>query len=68
MEVTGVVTQGSQATSSFVTSYKVQYSVNGINYYTLQENGADKVIVVGRCVAPLQIFDEYTFDCSFTLI
>lgn len=42
-EVTGVVTQGSENSDSYVTSYKVQYSNNLKSFYTIQENGVDKV-------------------------
>lgn len=42
-EVTGVVTQGSQGSNHFVTSYKVQYSNNGQSFYTVKENGVEKV-------------------------
>lgn len=42
-EVTGVAIQGSSASGHSVTSFKVQFSPSGANYYTVQENSVDKV-------------------------
>ena len=32
------------ASMSYVTKYKVEYSTNGQSFYTIQENGVDKVL------------------------
>ena len=43
-DVTGLATQGRNAGSQWVTKYKMQYSVDGINFQYYVEQGAEKVI------------------------
>ena len=43
-DVTGLATQGRNAYSQWVTKYKMQYSVDGINFQYYVEQGAEKVI------------------------
>ena len=43
-DVTGLATQGRNAHSQWVTKYKMQYSVDGINFQYYVEQGAEKVI------------------------
>ena len=41
--LTGITTQGRADAPSYVTSYKVQFSTDGLNWNTYRENGAEKV-------------------------
>ena len=48
-DVTGLATQGRNAHSQWVTKYKMQYSVDGINFQYYVEQGAEKVICLPLC-------------------
>ena len=41
--ITQLATQGRNGNNQWVTSYKVEYSNNGVSFYCYQEHGADKV-------------------------
>lgn len=42
--LTGITTQGRPDAPTYVTSYKLQFSTDGINWNTYQESGAEKVV------------------------
>lgn len=48
--ITGVTTQGRVAVPSYVTSYLVKYSSDGVNWNTYKEGGADKVFIISTWV------------------
>ena len=45
IRITGVATQGRNRFDQWVTTYKIQYSNNGVNWQTYKEDGQDKVSV-----------------------